>query len=308
MKRLISVILVLLMLLIPLGASAEVQEDDPTLIKMGDVNKDKKITAMDARLILRYSAKIDKAELSTYSADADSNGKITASDARIVLRVAAGLTQLTCGFDGNGIPCAINTILSNRYVIEASYDETGTGKGVKTNIELSVDNNNIYFVNYTSEFDAEAGSNAMFGRINGIGMLLIGENMYAVMLGDEYDFAIPITDALIDAMGKDGDLFGDGFALDAETLRQTSGIITSLITDDLDAPEKVNYGGDEAFCYSYTKNGDNLFLYTDLTGRLISICIESNGKILSLIDFTSVSGDKPTECFNISNYELIELF
>lgn len=292
MKKLISVILVLLMLLIPLGASAEVQEDDPTLIKMGDVNKDKKITAMDARLILRYSAKIDKAELSTYSADADSNGKITASDARIVLRVAAGLTQLTCGFDGNGIPCAINTLLSDRYSVKARYDETGTGKGVKSEILLSVDKENTYLV-----FDASTG----------IGMLLIGDMLYATMLKDGYNFAIPITDELLDAMGNEG--FSDSdFVLDADSMAQATAMITAFITNDLGKAEKANYGGDEAFCYSYTKNGDNLLLYTDLNGRLISICTESNGKILSLIDFTELSGDKPTDCFDMSNYEILELF
>lgn len=292
MKKLISVILVILMLLIPLGASAEVQEADPTLSKMGDVNNDGKITAMDARLILRYAARIDTEELSLLNADADGNGKINASDARTVLRVAVKLSQFTCGFDGNGVPCAINTLLSDSYSVKARYDETGTGKGAKSNIMLSVDKGNTYLV---------------FDTSSGIGMLLIGEQLYATMLKDGYNFAIPITDALLDAMGNDG--FGDSdFILDAEAMEQVTGMITAFITNDLGKAERVNYGGDEAYCYSYTMNNDEFYLYADLMGRLMSICTEANGKILSLIDFTEISGDTPTDCFDISNYEIFDLF
>ena len=292
MKKLISVILVLILMLIPLSASAEVQEKDPTLIKMGDVSNDGKITAMDARLILRYSAKLDTTELDPLSADADGNGKITASDARTVLRVAVGMTKFTCGFDGNGVPCAINTLMSDSYSVKARYDETGTGKGVKSDIMLSVNKDNTYLI-----FDTKTG----------IGMLLIGEQLYATMLKDGYNFAIPITDALLDAMGNEG--MGDSdFILDAEAMEQVTGMITAFITDDLGKAERVNYGGDEAYCYSYTMNNDKLYLYVDLMGRLMSICTESNGKMLSLIDFTELSGDSPEDCFDLSNYEIFDLF
>ena len=61
-------------------------------IFLGDVNGDTRITAYDARLILRYSAKIEGfTEKQKVFADINSDGKITASDARIVLRVAAKL-------------------------------------------------------------------------------------------------------------------------------------------------------------------------------------------------------------------------
>ena len=65
--------------------------DNPPVLK-GDVNGDGKLTAMDARLVLRIAARLDTPdEIQTIAADFDSSGKITASDARLVLRKAAKL-------------------------------------------------------------------------------------------------------------------------------------------------------------------------------------------------------------------------
>ncbi len=60
--------------------------------KPGDVDGNGKITAADARLALRISAKLEKAtEYQTRIADMDKNGKITAADARKILRISAKL-------------------------------------------------------------------------------------------------------------------------------------------------------------------------------------------------------------------------
>lgn len=62
---------------------------------LGDVNNDGKITAADARIILRVSAKLDKLDNEKLAvADMNSDGKITASDARTVLRMSAKLDKL----------------------------------------------------------------------------------------------------------------------------------------------------------------------------------------------------------------------
>lgn len=61
-------------------------------IRVGDVNFDGNVNAADARLTLRYSAKIeDLSSDALLAADVDLNGKVNASDARKILRVAAGL-------------------------------------------------------------------------------------------------------------------------------------------------------------------------------------------------------------------------
>jgi len=63
------------------------------MCRPGDVNSDGKITAVDARIALRISAKLERS-LNSSAADADGNGYITASDARTILRASAKLETL----------------------------------------------------------------------------------------------------------------------------------------------------------------------------------------------------------------------
>ncbi len=69
---------------------------------LGDLNGDKKITASDARQILRVSAKLDKiSDAKMTIADIDGNKKVTASDARIALRISAKLEKIEDYMSGN---------------------------------------------------------------------------------------------------------------------------------------------------------------------------------------------------------------
>jgi len=68
------------------------QHPDEMVIGKGDVDGDGRVTAADARLILRRAAKIIKFTMEQDAlADVDEDGKITAADARKVLRVSAQL-------------------------------------------------------------------------------------------------------------------------------------------------------------------------------------------------------------------------
>ncbi len=60
----------------------------------GDVDKDSKVTAADARLVLRMAVGLEKmTDEQKKLADYDSNGKIEAADARLVLRKSVGLAD-----------------------------------------------------------------------------------------------------------------------------------------------------------------------------------------------------------------------
>lgn len=60
----------------------------------GDAQADGKITASDARAILRIAAKLDTADgITTSAADINSDGKVTSSEARSVLRFSAKLAK-----------------------------------------------------------------------------------------------------------------------------------------------------------------------------------------------------------------------
>ena len=62
---------------------------------MGDLNGDKKITTMDARMVLRYVANIISFDNVQFSnADVNGDGKVTSIDARWILQLAAGMRTL----------------------------------------------------------------------------------------------------------------------------------------------------------------------------------------------------------------------
>ena len=74
--------------------------DSQTTVKpserlLGDINNDGKITAADARLLLRYTAKLESLDSETLKySDANKDGRISAADARLLLRVSAKLESL----------------------------------------------------------------------------------------------------------------------------------------------------------------------------------------------------------------------
>ena len=82
----------------PTTQKPDVQEpttQEPVESTPGDLDGNGKITAADARVALRISAKLEKAtEAQKILADVNHDGKITAADARKILRVAAKLEQL----------------------------------------------------------------------------------------------------------------------------------------------------------------------------------------------------------------------
>lgn len=83
----------------------------------GDVNGDGKISAVDAREILRTSVGLDNADVDV--ADVNGDGKVTAADARLTLRESVGLndTSLKMGdVDGDGKI----TVADARLVLRAS--------------------------------------------------------------------------------------------------------------------------------------------------------------------------------------------
>lgn len=61
---------------------------------LGDVNMSGTVTALDARMILQYTAGLTELdENEQYYADCNEDGKVTAIDARVVLQVVAGLVE-----------------------------------------------------------------------------------------------------------------------------------------------------------------------------------------------------------------------
>ena len=80
-KHIIAIILVLITIFtIPVSAAIS-----------GDIDNDGKISAADARLVLRMSVGLEELDM---MADVDSDGKVSAADARFILRASVGLEKL----------------------------------------------------------------------------------------------------------------------------------------------------------------------------------------------------------------------
>ena len=101
-KRILPAIMTIIMVLsaIPMGCLTEVQSlfdisayaTDADVLYYGDVDENGKITASDARTILRCAAGIQEITARQFEiADMNGDNKITAADARKILRTAASL-------------------------------------------------------------------------------------------------------------------------------------------------------------------------------------------------------------------------
>ena len=299
MKKIISFFLIAVMVLTPLTVFAQTPEYDASRAMMGDVNNDSKVNAIDARAVLRYSAKLDSEELDPYRADADGSGSINAVDARIILRVSAGLSNLTCGFDGNRIPCVINTLKKGRYYIEAGYDETGTGEGKLMSVKLAKSDDNIYFSSDSLgdlDFSNPAGGSG--SRFSECGMMMLKNDMYAIFGNSDVLFAIPVPPEQSDNLG-----------IDAESFIEMSDLANAFIADDIGSPEKATINDKECFVYSYFIDNEQFFLYVDSIGRILNIdSINSKGENITLVTFDKVSGDNPTSYFDLGKYEILKIF
>lgn len=86
-KRLVGIISGIIALILSFTVSA-------FAYNTGDVDGNGKHTAADARLVLRYSAKLENFNAEQKkAADVDNNGKVSAADARYILRVSAKLDK-----------------------------------------------------------------------------------------------------------------------------------------------------------------------------------------------------------------------
>ncbi len=294
MKKFISFLLIFIFVFAPVTVFAQTPVLDASMERMGDVNYDGKVNAIDARAVLRYSAKLDKNDLEIFRADADGSGKINASDARLILRVSAGLTSFTYGY-ADGVPCVINTLRNGRYYVEASYRETAASDAVT--VKIAKNGNDIYLSSNAME-DLDLSTPMGNSSFSECGMLMVKNVMYALFTNKDFSFAIPIP------AENSGDL-----GIDKESFVDMADIVSAFIADDIGLPEKIVLNDENCFRYSYDISGNQYQLYLDSMGGIMHIDgVAGNGKTTTLITFDKVSGDNPSAYFDLSKYELLEIF
>lgn len=107
----------------------------------GDVDGNGKITAMDARTVLRYSAKLmELTEEQIVAADVDASGVVNASDARMILRVSA---KLDISFEDRDLDEHIieEGVLNVAVALDSkpfSYTENGELKGIDVSLAKEI--------------------------------------------------------------------------------------------------------------------------------------------------------------------------
>lgn len=287
MKKFISVLLTLILCFSSVTAFAKTPLFDESQTMMGDSNEDGKVSAADARIVLRVAAKIDAADsISLYNTDADGNEKITASDARIILRVAANLSEFVYGFDGNGIPCALNVLRSDKYFADTSHKDPSSSATVS--MRLARNNENIYIISDDMGFDmSEIG-------FSECGVMINENKVYALLGNGTTKAAMYIPDSMCEEMG-----------MSKEELNEITSLISSFIADDMGTASRVIRNGENVFCYTYDIMGDTYSLYVGTNGKLLSIDGETSSGTESLVIFNEISVDSVSDYFDLNNYELI---
>ncbi len=70
------------------------EKGDVVTVTAGDINSDGKVNATDARLALRYGAKLETlTAIQLKNADVNNDGMVNSVDARLILRVSAGIDK-----------------------------------------------------------------------------------------------------------------------------------------------------------------------------------------------------------------------
>ena len=285
MKKIISILLIVLICIAPVSVSANTSETDVTHTIMGDANNDKKVTAADARLVLRVSSKLEPTDkVSLYNADTNADGKINASDARSVLRVAAKLSEFVNGFDGKGTPCVINVLKNNKYSLDLTYKDKAATDVIT--ISLARDGDNIYMTSSDMGFDMDSMG------FSSCGIMINDSKIYAILGSDKSNIAMYIPDSMCDEFG-----------MSKNDLLEITDMIDSLIPENLGSAEQITFNNETAYRYTYEVENQECFLIVSDAGKILSIDRSDDSSLF--VNLENISYDEVGEFFELNNYDLL---
>ena len=285
MKKIISILLIILICIVPVSVSANASETDVTHIMMGDANNDKKVNAADARILLRVSSRLEPADkVSLYNADTNADGKINATDARAVLRVAANLSEFVNGFDGNGAPCVINVIRNNKYSLDLTYKDKAATDVIT--ISLARDGDNIYMTSSDMGFEMDSMG------FSSCGIMINDSKIYAILGNDKANIAMYVPDSMCDELGMSKD-----------ELLEITDMIDSLIPENIGEAEQITFNNETAYRYSYEVDNQQCCLTVSVAGKILSI--DRADDTTSFVNFENISYDAVNKFFDLNNYDLL---
>ena len=285
MKKIISILLVVLICIAPVSVSAQTPLFDATQTMMGDANNDKKVNAADARLVLRVSSRLESADkVSLYNADTNADGKINAADARTVLRVSARLSEFVYGFDGKGTPCVINVLRNNKYSLDLTYKDESSADVLT--ISLAKDGDNIFMTSSDMGFDmGDMG-------FSSCGIMINDNKIYAILGNGKNDIAMFVPDNMCDELGMSKD-----------ELSEITDMIDSLIPENINTATPITVNNETVYRYTYKVDNQECFLTVSSTGKIMSI--DRTDDSTAFVSFENISFDNVDKFFDLNNYALM---
>ncbi len=262
-----------------------------TAVMMGDFNGDGRVSAVDARAVLRMAAKIDSDDgVEIASVDADNDGKISVADARLILRVAASLSSFTYGFDGQGNSNAVSLIQNGTFFVSAEVEGM--------NVIMAKSGKSVYI---SSDDLGDALGDTFSNAECGVFFSESTNDVYALLILENADTGV--KSYLKIKVSEGGNSLYGGLDIPVDDLEQMSNIFSFLIADDIGTPVKVTENNVEYMCYSYTIDDVQYMLYTDISGMISRIdAVDDNDNVTTIMTINSLSYDIPDEYVNLDMY------
>lgn len=252
----------------------------------GDVNCDGKVTASDARLVLRYYTGLETsvpafaeygAETAIRMADVSADGKISAADARDILRYAADITDgfaagtelkigepedETTARNREGLREAIAIIESRSFMIKGSM----TDNGKTTPLEFAI-----------CEDAACMGTS-----VNGIALKILVSGKKTYFVSDKnrnYLYMSPVVQNLLGLNTSELTNMFDSFGSNMGSLDADSAV-----------PVRVTENGTEYDVFAFSENGSATTEFCLSDGKLVRMSTVSNGEVGSVLVIDELRG------------------
>ena len=313
-NRFIAVALSLIMLFS--SASMIVNADSFVL---GDADGSGKITAMDARVVLRAAAKIEPlAEEYLAAADVNFDGKVTAMDARIILRAAAKVEELpeiptdetTTAETTTAETTTAETTTAETTTAETTTAEPEPGVVVSDYPEaISAFFNGTFYLNGKMGTDGDIMTVKMATNKSGTEIVMESESgvlsLYAtksssylkVITKEGKKYYVELTKAMMDNYGID---FGDALA-----------DFSFIAIEDVSDPvlTKEDYDGSECDVYTFTlEDGSKTKFYANGEDVLkIAVCTE-DGTETTAIFVDELTSEIPKTMLTIKGFKETSIF
>ncbi len=293
----------------------------------GDVDGDGRVTAADARSILRYSVNLETpSETQRVIADLDKSGGISAADARLALRIAVGLEDID---EYILTPAEINAVVTCRVTDDAYFiagktklqiSITPDGNCGEAQIEIIGGENEKVFsaspknlkkdeatiVEWDGKQGADYVSTGLYTvRVTVAGKETVFENVpfaktspFTGGTGSQKD---PFLVASIEQFDRIPD-FPKGWFLQTNDFDYAGGSCAQKFTKD--APFEGVYNGNEK-TVSNVSSGNPLFNYIGSSGTVKNLRVESSSFTCSSA-LVNINNGKITDCSVDANVSLTQ--